>query len=199
MSEKIQAMQIGDRLRVRREAKGLTTIELAKACDLSEARLMAIEQGFSMPTISTLLRIAHALDVGVGYFFQDTEVKRPVEVVRAADRLKVAQEKKEGIEEGLYYDYEALVVSFPGAVMKPFHVEIDTGDHSELAASKHVGQEFIYVLEGEVEWRSDEESHRLGAGDAIYFNSEIPHRIIGLGEHKPKVLAVIYEPPASHS
>lgn len=197
MSEKIEAMQIGERLRTQREAKGLTTIELAKACDLSEARLMAIEQGFSMPTISTLLHIAHALDVGVGYFFQDAETHRPVEVVRAAERIKVAQETKEGIEEGLYYNYESLVVSFPGAVMKPFHVQIDTGDHSELAASKHVGQEFIYVLEGEVEWRSDEESHRLGAGDAIYFNSEIPHRIIGLGDKKPEVIAVIYEPPSS--
>ena len=193
MTEEIQAMQIGDKLRNRREAQGLTSIELAKRCDLSEARLMAIEQGFAMPTISTLLRIARELDVGVGFFFQDAEVKKPVEVVRAADRIKVAQEKKEGIEEGLYYDYEALVVNFPNAAMKPFHIEISTGDHSELEDSLHKGQEFIYVLEGEVEWKSDEESHRLTAGDAIYFNSEIPHKIIGRGTEKPKVLAVIYE------
>ncbi len=197
MSEEIQAMQIGEKLRARREAQGLTSIELAKRCDMSEARLMAIEQGFSMPTISTLLRIARELDVGVGYFFQDAEVKKPVEVVRAADRIKVAQEKKEGLEdEGLYYDYEALMVNFPGAAMKPFHIEISTGDHSHLEAAKHKGQEFIFVMSGEVEWLSDDETHRLGAGDAIYFNSEIPHKIIGVGEAKPKVLAVIYEPPS---
>ncbi len=195
MSEDIQAMQIGDKLRNRREAQGLTSIELAKRCDLSEARLMAIEQGFSMPTISTLLRIARELDVGVGYFFQDADVKKPVEVVRGTERIKVAQEKKEGLEqEGLYYDYEALVVNYPAARMKPFHIEISTGDHSHLAAAEHRGQEFIFVLDGEVEWRSDEESHRLTAGDSIYFNSEIPHKIIGQGDSKPRVLAVIYEP-----
>jgi transcriptional regulator with XRE-family HTH domain len=194
MSEEIQAMQIGEKLRQRREQRGLTTIELAKRCDLSEARLMAMEQGFSMPTISTLLRISRELGVDVGFFFQDAEGKHPVEVVRATERIKVAQERREGITEGLYYDYEALTVNFPGAVMRPFHIEIDTGDHSHLEASKHKGQEFIYVLEGEVEWRSDDESYRLAAGDAIYFNGEIPHKIIGLGSKKPKVLAVIYEP-----
>ena len=194
MSEEIQAMQIGSKLRQRRELRGLTTIELAKKCDLSEARLMAMEQGFSMPTISVLLRIARELGVDVGYFFQDAEVQRPVEVVRAVDRIKVAQEKKEGIPEGLHYDYEALTVNFPHAMMRPFHIEIATGDSSGLEAAKHRGQEFIYVLEGEVEWRSDDESHRLTAGDSIYFNSEIPHKIIGLGTSKPKVLAVIYEP-----
>lgn len=197
MSEEIQAMQIGVKLRQRRELRGLTTIELAKRCDLSEARLMAMEQGFSMPTISVLLRIARELGVDVGFFFQDAEVHRSVEIVRAADRIKVAQERKEGISEGLYYDYEALTVSFPGAVMRPFHIEIDTGDHSQLEAAKHRGQEFIYVLEGEVEWRSENESHRLTSGDSIYFNSEIPHRIIGLGTKKPKVLSVIYEPADS--
>lgn len=197
MSEEIQAMQIGDKLRQRRELQGLTTIELAKKCDLSEARIMAMEQGFSMPTISVLLRIARELGVDVGFFFQDAPSRRPVEIVRQADRIKVAQEKKEGIAEGLYYDYEALTINFPGAAMRPFHVEIDTGDNSQLEAARHRGQEFIFVLDGEVEWRSEEESHRLSTGDSIYFNSEIPHKIIGLGSKKPKVLAVIYEPTES--
>jgi quercetin dioxygenase-like cupin family protein len=44
-----------------------------------------------------------------------------------------------------------------------------------------------------VEWRSDTESHRLEAGDAIYYNSEIPHKIIGLGDTNAKVLAVVWE------
>jgi transcriptional regulator with XRE-family HTH domain len=194
MTEEIQAMQIGDKLRQRREAQGLTSIELAKRCDLSEARLMAIEQGFAMPTISTLLRIARELGVGVGYFFQDADVRRPVEIVRSADRIKVGQASKEGVSEELYYDYEALTINYPDAAMKPFHVEVDTGDHSNLEAAKHKGQEFIYVLDGEIEWRSDAEAHRLSAGDSIYFNGEIPHKIIGLGSTKPKVIAVIYEP-----
>ena len=193
MTDEIQGLKIGDKLRERREAHGLTTIQLAKRCDLSEARLMAIEEGFAMPTISALLRIARELGVGVGFFFQDEEIKKPVEVIRRQDRIRVAQEKKEGVSEGLYYNYEALTITFPGAVMKPFFVEVKTGDHSHIEPASHKGQEFNFVLEGEVEWRSDAESHRLEAGDAIYYNSEIPHKIIGLGDSNAKVLAVVWE------
>lgn len=193
MSDEIQGLKIGDKLRDRREAHGLTTIQLAKRCDLSEARLMAIEEGFAMPTISTLLRIARELGVGVGFFFQDEAVKKPVEVIRTEDRIKVSQEKKEGVAEGLYYNYEALTITFPNAAMKPFFVEVKTGEHSHIEPASHKGQEFNYVLEGEVEWRSDTESHQLRAGDAIYYNSEIPHKIIGLGDKNAKVLAVVYD------
>lgn len=195
MSDEIQGLKIGDKLRERRETHGLTTIQLAKRCDLSEARLMAIEEGFAMPTISTLLRIARELGVGVGHFFQDEEVKKPVEVIHVEDRIKVAQEKKEGVTEGLYYNYEALTITFPNAAMKPFFVEVKTGDHSHIEPASHKGQEFNYVLEGEVEWRSDTESHRLKDGDAIYYNSEIPHKIVGLGDKNAKVLAVVYDEP----
>ncbi len=193
MSDEIHGLKIGDKLRERREAHGLTTIQLAKRCDLSEARLMAIEEGFAMPTISTLLRLARELGVGVGHFFQDEDPKRPVEVVRKEDRIKVAQEKKEGVSEGLYYNYEALTVTYPNARMRPFFVEVKTGDHSEIEPASHKGQEFNFVLQGEVEWRSDTESHKLRAGDAIYYNSEIPHKIIGLGDTNAKVLAVVFD------
>ena len=196
MSEEIHSIKIGDKLRARRQQHGLTPFQLAKRCDMSEARLMAIEEGFAMPTISTLLRIARELGVGMGYFFQDEEVQKPVEVVRKADRIVVSQEKNEGIEEGLYYNYEALMVNFPGAVMKPFIVEIKGGgDASAIEPAAHRGQEFNFVLEGEVEWHSDVETYRLSAGDAIYYNSEIPHRIVGIGEGNPKVLAIVYEKP----
>jgi transcriptional regulator with XRE-family HTH domain len=193
MTDEIQGLKIGDKLRERREAHGLSTIQLAKRCDLSEARLMAIEEGFAMPTISILLRLARELGVGVGHFFQDEDVKKPVEVIRKKDRITVAQEKKEGVSEGLYYNYEALTITFPDAAMKPFFVEVKTGDHSYIEPSSHRGQEFNFVLEGAVEWRSDTESHRLEAGDAIYYNSEIPHKIIGLGDTNAKVLAVVYD------
>ncbi|MFH2007273.1 MAG: cupin domain-containing protein [bacterium] len=195
MTDEIQGLNIGEKLRERREAHGLTTIQLAKRCDLSEARLMAIEEGFAMPTISTLLRLARELGVGVGFFFQDEETKKPVEVIRREDRIKVAQEKNEGLDEGLYYNYEALTITFPNAMMKPFYVEVKTGDHSHIESASHRGQEFNFILEGACEWRSDEESHRLVAGDAIYFNSEIPHKIIGLGDTNPKILAIVYEQP----
>jgi len=196
MTEEIHALQIGNKLRQRREAQGLSAFELAKRCELSEARLMSFEEGFATPTISVLLKFARLLGVGVGYFFQEADVRKSVEVVRAGERIKVAPEAKEG-GEGLYYDYEALTVNFPNPVMKTFHVEVGRGDKNAHDAASHRGQEFIYVLEGEIEWRTEAESHRLTSGDTIYFDSEIPHQIIGHGQKNPRVIAVIYEPPES--
>lgn len=197
MPEEIHALKIGEKLRARREQQGLTTYDLSQKCDLSEARLMAFEEGYATPTISVLLKIAQVLGVGMGFFFQDVRDVQPVDVVRADKRIKVSREKKEGLEEGLYYTYEALMVNFPGAVMKPFHIEIEVTDHTKVEAAVHRGQEFIFVLEGQVEWRGSDETYLLSAGDSIYFNSEIPHKIVGVGKTTPRALAVIYEPPGA--
>jgi transcriptional regulator with XRE-family HTH domain len=195
MTEEIHGLEIGKKLRARREQQGMSAYDLAKRCDLTEARLMAIEEGYVTPAISALLRFARVLGVGVGYFFQEAETRKPVEVVRSGARLKIAHEDHEGSGEGLHYDYETLVVNFPGAVMKPFHVEIGVFDDPKLEAASHRGQEFIFVLEGELEWRSDAETHRLSTGDSIYFDGEIPHKIVGVGTKNPRVISVIYEPP----
>ena len=57
--------------------------------------------------------------------------------------------------------------------------------------NRHEGEEFIFVLEGEVEARLGDEVILLKEGDSIYFESEVPHSFVGRGHRRPRALAVL--------
>ena len=189
---------IGDKLRDLRESKGLTGYQLARLAGISEARLMAFEEGYATPTIATLVKISQALGVGMGFFFQEHKPPTRVEVTRADQRRPAEQHEKRG-EDELYYSYQSLSPTFPDKRMQPFFIEVDCVDIDSVQPAVHPGEEFIFVLEGTLEWRGGDEAHQLGPGDAIHFDSSIPHRIVGVGEQKPKVVAVVYQPPGASS
>jgi mannose-6-phosphate isomerase-like protein (cupin superfamily) len=58
----------------------------------------------------------------------------------------------------------------------------------------HLGEEFLFVLEGSVEFRGGERIIELVAGDSLYFDSEIPHAVRSVGQERAKVIAVVYSP-----
>lgn len=188
-----QLVSIGNKLRSVRESKGLTAYQLAQKAGITEARLMSFEEGYATPTIATLLKISQALEVSMGFFFQDQATPKRVEVVRANERAIVPREQEEGVEEN-YYTYKALSPTFPEKRMLPFYIEVERVDIEKVTPAVHPGEEFIFVLEGTLEWAGADERHTLRAGDAIHFDSEIPHRIVGVGDVIPKVIAVVYQP-----
>jgi mannose-6-phosphate isomerase-like protein (cupin superfamily) len=58
--------------------------------------------------------------------------------------------------------------------------------------STHDGQEFLFVLEGQIIARIGDRTESLTPGDAIYYDSSKPHYVKSAGESKAKILAVIY-------
>ncbi len=75
--------------------------------------------------------------------------------------------------------------------MEPFIVDIRPGA-KDATLSTHEGEEFIYVLEGEVELRYGSDSIKLAAGDSVYYDSIVPHRVSSAAP--AKVIAVVYAP-----
>jgi quercetin dioxygenase-like cupin family protein len=75
--------------------------------------------------------------------------------------------------------------------MEPFLVTLVPAE-TEEERSTHDGQEFIYVLEGIMEVRLGEEIHILDPGDAIYYDSTVPHLVKCHGNTATKILAVLY-------
>ncbi|MCG8632311.1 MAG: cupin domain-containing protein, partial [Desulfobacterales bacterium] len=68
-----------------------------------------------------------------------------------------------------------------GKQMEPFVVEIEPREENDLLFNDHKGEEFHFVLDGIVEFRSSEQVHHLKKGDSIYFDSSIPHALRGIG------------------
>ncbi|MCD6499761.1 MAG: cupin domain-containing protein [Deltaproteobacteria bacterium] len=189
-------VNLGDKLKDLRESKGLTGYQLARLAGITEARLMAFEEGYATPTIATLVKISQALGVGMGFFFQEASAPRRIEVTRADQRRPAEAHEKKGADE-LYYSYQSLSPTFPDKRMQPFFIEVDVVDIDSVQPASHQGEEFIFVLEGRLEWKGGGETYRLGPGDAIHFDSSIPHSIVGVGDVKPKVVAVVYQPSSS--
>ena len=75
--------------------------------------------------------------------------------------------------------------------MEPFLVTLEYAE-TELERSTHDGQEFIFVLQGKMEVRLGDEIHLLEPGDAIYYDSTVPHLVKCHGEKTTKILAVLY-------
>lgn len=77
--------------------------------------------------------------------------------------------------------------------MEPFLIDVELhSDDFEL--SSHEGEEFIYVLKGEIEVIYGQEKYRLGEGDSIYYDSVVPHHLHAAGENDARILAVVYTP-----
>lgn len=186
-------LNIGDKVKDLRETKGLTGYQLAQKAGITEARLMAYEAGYATPTIATLMKISQALGVGMGFFFQDQSPPKRVEVVRAEQRRPMQKSEEEN---EIYYTYHSMSPTFPDARLQPFFVEVDLVAMEKIQPAVHPGEEFIYVLEGTIEWRGADEVHRLEAGDSIHYDSGIAHKIVGVGDEKPKVISVVYQPPS---
>jgi transcriptional regulator with XRE-family HTH domain len=178
---------IGAKIRSRRGELALSLQELASLTNLTPSFLSQVERDQTEPSITSLRKIAEALTVPIFYFLMDAENHNPV--VRKAQR-RMLQLSASGVT------YELL--SPPDLVNRKMEVVVTRmapgvvgGDHPVT----HTGEECIVVLRGSAAiWVADEE-HLLVEGDAIYFNSAIPHRIRNAGEEELEILAAI-TPPA---
>lgn len=163
---------IGAKLRALRLKKKMGLVELGKHSGLSPALLSKIERGRLVPTLPTLLRISMVFSVGLEHFFTEV-VRRPtVAVVRRAERERFPEAA--GETDPAYY-FESLDFPALERVMNAYYVEFADGERPSRL-HQHPGEEFLYVIEGALDVTVDNVPHRLEAGDAMYFESTVPHR-----------------------
>lgn len=190
MKEALARLDLGNQVRRLRNRRNLTLQDLAGLTGLSKPNLSQIENNFVTPPIATLLKIATALGVPIGYFFQDSHQESTMTVVRKEDRYGVA--KGPHISH-IGYQYEPLAYPKIDKNMEPFIVEMEEREASDIVFNNHRGEEFLYVLEGTLEFCFGEERVILEDGDSLYFDSIVPHGYRGVGG-PAKTLVVIYRP-----
>jgi transcriptional regulator with XRE-family HTH domain len=183
-------LSIGEKLKTLREKTGKTVDQLADEVKLAAVVISQIERGVTTPPVGTLIKLATALGTNVGYFFEEEHGTPRVEVVRATERKRIKREFTHR-QSPLSYAYESLAFRKSDKKMEPFLIEFDIDVDEEIPPLKHEGEEFIFVLEGEVEVRLGDEVVRLREGDSLYFESEVPHSFIGRGHVKPRAIAIL--------
>ncbi len=189
-NEQEQYLQIGEKIKRFREDNALTLKDMAERTGLSTAVLSQIENHLISPPLGTLIRLTQALDLRPGHFF-DQHPDRPFTIVRKEERRPVSRfASKRGIQYG--YCYESLGHDMKDRHMEPFLVTLEPATLASPKPASHDGEEFLFVLEGEMEVTLGEHSDILQPGDAIYYDSSIPHLVQCKGNEKALILAVIY-------
>jgi len=183
------AVKVGERVRNVREQRGLSRTDISQRTGIEPDILSKIEEGEIAPPLGTVIKLAKALEMKMGYFISGDE-ERPYTIVRRGDRKVVSRyDSKKGKQYG--YEYESLAPHKKERHMEPFLVTLEPAD-TEEERSTHDGQEFIFVLTGRMEVRLGEEIHVLDPGDAIYYDSTVPHLVKCRGSETTKILAVLY-------
>lgn len=175
------------RLRALRRQHGLSLEQLAQRTALTKSFLSKVERGVSAPSISTVLKLAQAYGVGVSQLLGERELEEDqhVTVVRRDEREPFSPDtEKAG------FRYEALAGARRFKQMNPFVVYPPRKIAADAPAFPHAGEEFVYVLCGSVEVAIGDHVFTASEGDSVYFDSELPHRIITVSKEDAQVLVV---------
>ncbi|MBI4412283.1 MAG: helix-turn-helix transcriptional regulator [Deltaproteobacteria bacterium] len=190
MSSDIKQLNLGQKIRRLRESRGKTLQEFGDRVGIDAKLLALIEKNEVYPPVATLLNIAHACDEELGYFFNVTKQDRPYSVVKKGKAEVVPRVYPKG-KNPFSYTFRTLAPAKGAKKMEPFLVEFSP-KKEEVPQVAHDGEEFIYVLDGNLEFRLQDEKVKIGKGDSLYFESKYPHAFRALGGKKARAIVVLY-------
>jgi transcriptional regulator with XRE-family HTH domain len=176
--------QLGATIRGLREQKGMTLETLAQRTGMTKGYLSKVERGRKSPPISTLSRIAAALNATIADFFERTEEPSRCTITRRHERKPIT---RNGALFG--YHYEAIAHRHHAKKMEPFVITL-VPHAKDRTIFSHPGEEMMMVLEGKMLFFFSDQRHVLNEGDCVYFDSGVPHRGQCLGDGEAKVLVV---------
>ncbi|MDR1074182.1 MAG: cupin domain-containing protein [Treponema sp.] len=173
---------------------------LAERSGLSLELIKRITENGHIPDLAPLLKISRALGVRLGTLLDDHEILGPViaradaanETPRFITGLPSDANGADGAEGRGGLTFKALAADKGGRHMEPFIVDIAVD--AEQKKSTHEGEEFIYVLSGNLSLEYGADTHTLHTGDSVFYDSIAPHRLLSADKRPVRILAVIYAP-----
>ena len=175
---------IGAIVRRLRTSQNLTQKQLADDSGLSSSTISRIESGLISPTYDALVKLATGLKIDIETLFNSpaaTTAGARLSVTRNGDGLQLFTDN---------YKYEMLCANVSRKRLIPLVAEICARTVDEFGGLlSHDGEEFIYVLSGQVGLITElYEPILLSAGDGVYFDSIMKHACLARSVPNPKVL-----------
>lgn len=179
---------LGDKLRQLRSERNISQRDLARMAGLSPNSISLIERDETSPSVATLQSLAAALNIRMSYFFEE-ETPASVLHIKAAARPRIASE---GVT------IEGMGMTLPYQELEPFVITLEphAGSGGERQVV-HTGHEFVYCLEGQVEYVIDGRVYLIEAGDILIFEATLPHLWRNPFEALAKFTLVLQTPNAS--
>jgi transcriptional regulator with XRE-family HTH domain len=166
-------LQIGQKIRALRTERSVTLDQLASEVGLTKGQVSKIENGKVSSPVSTLTRIAVALAVEPGYFFQNQSESRPrAAIVRKSERKVIV-----GRGTKLGHSYESLAYGLPFKKdFEPYLMRIEEKDiDPQRNVFRHPGHELLFMIKGRMDYRHAGEVYHLEPGDSLFFDGGAEH------------------------
>lgn len=160
--------RLGERVKRKRESLNMQLNELAKKVGISSSALSQIEKAKAFPSVITLKSIADNLYTTVGELIGENEILTNNPLV-TYDQKSFVEKNESGASLFLLSNHEN------GKLMDTFFVEFEKNATSDGIMKNHPGQEFIFVLDGKIEFTLDDDKYILEKNDSFYFNSARQH------------------------
>lgn len=183
---------VGAKIKGLRELRGVTVEELSERSGMTPEQIKEIEAGNVATSLTPLLKIARGLGCRLGTFLDDAALAGPVVSTPGQTDDKAMRFVGSGDRDGLVF--HALAANKADRSMEPFIIEVAPPASPDYQVSSHEGEEFIYVLSGEIEVDYGKQLYRVSAGQSIYYDSIVPHHLHAHGGEAARILAVIYAP-----
>lgn len=180
---------LGTEIRQLRKVRGITLEQLAGSTGKSVGFLSQVERNITKPSVAALQDISEALEVHIGWFFQQQELGPENErnyIVRAGNRRRLSYSALSGTDYLGLHDH-LLCTNLNGRLalgISRYEPGASTGDDSY----EHKGEEAGIVLEGRLELTIDGDRFILEKGDSFSFPSDLEHRFVNPSDNEETVV-----------
>lgn len=176
---------LGERIHSMRELRGQSLKQLSEGTGLTQSFLSQVERDLTSPSVASLRKIAEALETSVATFFVGGTPNG--RVVRKEDRPVLVHPKRRW--------RDSLLTPSMSGKLQVIYSEIEPGGGSgEEPYSHDSDEECVVVLRGKLDFWVGGEHYKLASGDALTFESRLPHKNRNPGPQKAHVLWVITPP-----
>ena len=176
-------MDIGAKLKELRILKGLTQEELADRAELSKGFISQLERDLTSPSIATLMDILQCLGTSIGEFFNET----PEEQIVFG---KTDYFEKHDLE--LKNEIKWIIPNAQKNMMEPILLTLEPGGET-YPDNPHEGEEFGYVLQGNISIHIGSKTYKAKKGESFYFVSD---KKLYLSSKAGAVLIWVSSPPS---
>ncbi|MEN6329968.1 MAG: cupin domain-containing protein [Methanobacteriaceae archaeon] len=182
---KEEMKEIALRIKELRQLSDISTEEISEYLEVPVEEYEEYEAGKADISASILFEIAHKLGVDMGLLLTGEETRMHIFTVTRKDKGVEVERRKQ-------YKYENLAEKFIHKKAEPFIVLVEPRlDKTKPSTNSHPGQEFDYVLEGEMKFYIHDNDIILKEGDSIFFDSSYDHAMEALNNQPAKFLAII--------
>lgn len=182
-------IQIGNKIKEVRKAKGITVQALADRAEVSKGLISQIENNRAIPSLPVLMKVILSLQINLPDFFEELRSvsgEKPVLIVKKSDYRTIQKEADKGFE------YKRILTrTIAGGSTDIVLLELKKGASRKRLVHTEAF-EYKYIIRGSLKYEIDGKDYLLEEGDSIFFDGRLGHRLSNPGTSDTLMLVIYF-------